>query len=1598
MAPLIPLLGRLKGFDLAADVIKKDLLNSASNLSKSVDSEAKDELIKVLRELKNSNNGSNVLNNKNLIDKFKLHNKSSNIFSAAFNNNAVNDVYDSRNKPSNQNNKRIEFSRRNPVSKPIPYTQTRGINIKNNFEKSLSFTMSDEVKKLIDEICKIKNNSATDTDFKKALADLNEEELSKLKESFTGTNDLKSVADSMSKMYDIFRKIHENSLQKQRTDKTSLKPQSYSYTNVFLNQTGLDKNLVEKLINYLEEQEENSRQQSEKMSSSFTSIANTLGMVAVLGTAVYTIACYFGFGAGSPGSAGSRIGEIKTSEAINAFKVTKDNVIALKREKIRKLVSTACKDKNYEYILKQLNDSSYGKTPKGKVDIQRIYKMMEGKYANPTSISGEIEEFIKRLPKEEQKALKASLENLDEYNKFKTSVESSEARYNKRIQQVNENNIKKIQELREQSQKEIKDLEKSFDENLSEADRTKKIESVKSKYNNQINEIVKENDLEINKLNEQKKLELDKLGKKNYSISKDKANILEKTRARIHKKLNCRGIKILGKMFSKLNVIGFGFAVADMYKYFNTNCAEKIEAFKDLYKEELEEERLSGKTDGVYSTIVKNMTLVKNWWVQDIVEQLVVATGTVVMAGVGAVCPIAALAAAGIFLLYEYLKSKYRNYKLGFDFFEADFDEPFSFINRELLVKEKGLDFAVNKLGAMNINTQLQQAYTVLSKDQNSTETMEWSFDNTANVNSFKIRLLASTDDKKNQIVILAWVMMLKSFIRNYVYKKSDIYENEVDVYGPSGMQGLGKSLSDVIIGPKETYKYAVNELGYPFSILWKTGFWSDSTFVFLDDFSKISPMEVIESVVNPETSFFGNMVLSLSFAYMISQFYKNHDIYKYITSENKYVIKNNTNRYFYKFNVNDIPAVNNNKDFMKSYLRNCATLWLLYGVKVYGDESASKNVKSYSKFYFETKQTIEPYFKELFKFFDNLNNYTALEAYILKNRDLFYKQYFNEEDDNYIGKLDINTISKNAGLTDDVDTVEIYKSDYAVSEDSVKDITDKYTELNTVITNDEKEDLADSLVKEMKPTDETATDSSKTDKTSPADKIENTKDTKDEIDKVLRDTQAKNIKSRLITKALKKLGFTNKQISDLIPILLKLKYKGKSLLDRFDSLSAFNDYFVDMLNYLASNGNLTKIISSKNSMQLMENVTNIIREDTNKQLELNTDNVQISESIVEEDDINTTDLIRADYSDIDYDQFIVNKAEIDNKESEPTNDISAEGASIKGNYKIIYDTLRTNGITHEGALGVLGNIYQESKGNPFIINPSDKDSKGNSQPSFGIVQWRGPRFENVLKHISSSNPQLAQIIAQESRKATKVKTLNIPNEYLNEALKLETEFVVKELAQTNLGMGRGSLLDYLKTTDDINKSADLFVRKFERPANVDKESVNRQQFANSFNEGKIPAAPVYRYKEYENETIVADNVKINNNINDQPSDEGITDEDREALALVDTFMNTKSDEDMFATTVDKSIPETNIYNNIVNNDTELAQVTTDKAETSITNTQNISETSVANQTNINNSSEMMITQNQQKTADENILSASMDFDILFDVPGDYFSLSHRYS
>ena len=38
MAPLIPLLGRLKGFDLAADVIKKDLLNSASNLSKSVNS------------------------------------------------------------------------------------------------------------------------------------------------------------------------------------------------------------------------------------------------------------------------------------------------------------------------------------------------------------------------------------------------------------------------------------------------------------------------------------------------------------------------------------------------------------------------------------------------------------------------------------------------------------------------------------------------------------------------------------------------------------------------------------------------------------------------------------------------------------------------------------------------------------------------------------------------------------------------------------------------------------------------------------------------------------------------------------------------------------------------------------------------------------------------------------------------------------------------------------------------------------------------------------------------------------------------------------------------------------------------------------------------------------------------------------------------------------------------------------------------------------------------------------------------------------------------------------------------------------------------
>ena len=134
---------------------------------------------------------------------------------------------------------------------------------------------------------------------------------------------------------------------------------------------------------------------------------------------------------------------------------------------------------------------------------------------------------------------------------------------------------------------------------------------------------------------------------------------------------------------------------------------------------------------------------------------------------------------------------------------------------------------------------------------------------------------------------------------------------------------------------------------------------------------------------------------------------------------------------------------------------------------------------------------------------------------------------------------------------------------------------------------------------------------------------------------------------------------------------------------------------------------------------------------------------------------------------------------------------------ALTGNCKVVVDYLLNKGLNAAAACGIAGNIYHESG---FRTN-----AVGDHNTSFGICQWHNARGDSMKKVAGSSW-------------AT---NLSGQLEYL--WIELSTVY-------------RNTVLSPLqRVSDDVEgckQAADIFVRKFEIPSNVDVKSIQRQATA----------------------------------------------------------------------------------------------------------------------------------------------------------------------
>lgn len=147
----------------------------------------------------------------------------------------------------------------------------------------------------------------------------------------------------------------------------------------------------------------------------------------------------------------------------------------------------------------------------------------------------------------------------------------------------------------------------------------------------------------------------------------------------------------------------------------------------------------------------------------------------------------------------------------------------------------------------------------------------------------------------------------------------------------------------------------------------------------------------------------------------------------------------------------------------------------------------------------------------------------------------------------------------------------------------------------------------------------------------------------------------------------------------------------------------------------------------------------------------------------------------------------------------------SIPSANEAANTAATMSVLTKNGMTKEGAAGLIGNLLAESRLDPSAIEHArfsgsyeeymdgmTKDKFMNDEVGFGIAQWTSASRKGALWDYWQENGNGRQI----------------------NDLGLQLEFLLKELNEDYNG-----LLNHLKSTDDLGSASNRVLHEFERPA-----------------------------------------------------------------------------------------------------------------------------------------------------------------------------------
>lgn len=172
-----------------------------------------------------------------------------------------------------------------------------------------------------------------------------------------------------------------------------------------------------------------------------------------------------------------------------------------------------------------------------------------------------------------------------------------------------------------------------------------------------------------------------------------------------------------------------------------------------------------------------------------------------------------------------------------------------------------------------------------------------------------------------------------------------------------------------------------------------------------------------------------------------------------------------------------------------------------------------------------------------------------------------------------------------------------------------------------------------------------------------------------------------------------------------------------------------------------------------------------------------------------------------------------------------------AGSGTISGseNLEKAYNYLISVGYSPEMAAGITGNLQTESGANPWIAEMGYESQWGWGVPAgqlrgWGIVQWTFGRHAAVRDYVVS---KLGREFYTSQFSSPKAEEWMKPGD-LDKLLSVQLDYLRVELE----GSYRANVYEPMRRASTPEEAADIFVRRFEVPANVDATSIERQKQA----------------------------------------------------------------------------------------------------------------------------------------------------------------------